>query len=259
MINRRELKTNAKKLLKRNYGPALAVVLIISAFSAAIGFVTGIFSELLIMKNIIAWIERYAQLHPDLDSINSSQMILEMYRDNLGVFLAAYCIVFFISFVYSIFVIAPLEVGACRWAIKNRNNNTSVSEVMTYYKKDYLKIVVVMFMQVLFVTLWSMLFIIPGIIKAYEYRMVPYLIAENPDLTWKEALSESKRMMKGNKFDTFVLDLSFIGWHILGMFCCCFLLEFLYVIPYIYLTEAELYAKLKGYDAPTNINVVAKN
>ena len=73
-----------------------------------------------------------------------------------------------------------------------------------------------MFLKGLFQGLWSLLFVIPGIIKSYEYRMIPYILSENPNISRKRAFEISKQMMKGNKWDTFVLDLSFIGWQILS-------------------------------------------
>ena len=67
-----------------------------------------------------------------------------------------------------------------------------------------------------FIILWSLLLIIPGIIAAYRYAMVPYLMAEFPDLGVMDAMRESKRLMKGNKWRLFCLELSFLGWGLLG-------------------------------------------
>jgi uncharacterized membrane protein len=100
-----------------------------------------------------------------------------------------------------------------------------------------------MFKRTLFTTLWSLLFVIPGIIKGYEYRMIPYLMAENPDLSSEEAFALSKQMMNGQKWDAFVLDLSFIGWDILAGFTFG-ILSALYVQPYKNLTNAALYEEL---------------
>ena len=75
-----------------------------------------------------------------------------------------------------------------------------------------------MFLMDLKTLLWLFLFIVPGVIKAYEYSMIPYLLAENPNLSASEAFSLSKQMTTGQKADLFVLDLSFLGWIILGHF-----------------------------------------
>ena len=101
-----------------------------------------------------------------------------------------------------------------------------------------------MFLEGLYIFLWSLLFIIPGIIKTYEYLMVPYILAENPELSTKEVFARSKQMMTGDKWNAFVLQLSFLGWILLSVFTCGILLIF-YVGPYSELTYAELYAVLK--------------
>ena len=84
----------------------------------------------------------------------------------------------------------------------------------------YLNIVKVLFFRGLFVLLWSLLFIVPGIVKAYQYRMVPYLMAENPDMDYHRALGLSRAMTRGYKWDLFVLDLSILGWWLIGAMLC---------------------------------------
>mgnify|MGYP004634347231 FL=1 len=71
------------------------------------------------------------------------------------------------------------------------------------------------FLQGLYVALWSLLLVIPGIVKSYSYAMTPYIMAEHPSLTANEAITESRRIMDGNKWRLFCLDFSFIGWELL--------------------------------------------
>lgn len=71
------------------------------------------------------------------------------------------------------------------------------------------------FLRFLYTFLWSLLFIIPGIVKSYAYAMTPYIMAENPELTANEAITASKEMMDGHKGELFMLDLTFIGWDLL--------------------------------------------
>lgn len=73
------------------------------------------------------------------------------------------------------------------------------------------------FLQGLYIALWSLLFIIPGIIKAYSYAMAPFIMAENPEMTASEAISASQELMDGHKADLFFLDLSFFGWALLSI------------------------------------------
>ena len=102
-----------------------------------------------------------------------------------------------------------------------------------------------MFLRDLFLCLWSLLFIIPGIIKIYSYRMVPYILADDPTIGGKDAITLSRQMMNGHKWNTFVLDLSFIGWELLSVLTAG-LLGLFYVKPYEAATGAELYKVLKN-------------
>ena len=91
--------------------------------------------------------------------------------------------------------------------------------------------------------LWSLLFIIPGIIKTFSYSMAPFILADNPNLTSSEALSESIRIMDGHKFDLFVLQLSFFLWYILGTIT--FGIAYVYVVPYFEATMTNFYNEIK--------------
>lgn len=147
------------------------------------------------------------------------------------------------SILVQCFLLSPLEVGCKRWFLKNRTQKPEAGEMVYAFKNGYLNVVKTMFCMNLFIGLWSLLFIIPGIIKSYEYRMIPYLLAENPDMDMHEAFARSKSMMMGNKWETFVLDLSFLGWRILAAFTWG-ILNVLYVSPYVHLTNTELYVEL---------------
>ena len=96
----------------------------------------------------------------------------------------------------------------------------------------------------IFTSLWSLLFVIPGIVKGISYSMAMYILAENPQMTASEALNESKRITNGYKMDLFVLSLSFIPWMLLcGI---TFGLAGLYVIPYMNLTFVNFYHNIKN-------------
>lgn len=96
----------------------------------------------------------------------------------------------------------------------------------------------------LFTFLWSLLFVIPGIIKSYSYAMTFYIIDENPDISVEEAIDESKRIMHGNKWRLFCLDLSYIGW----IFLCIltFGILYLWITPKMELARYLFYKNLKG-------------
>jgi len=102
----------------------------------------------------------------------------------------------------------------------------------------------VTFLTGLFTALWSLLFVIPGIIKALSYSMAMYILAENPELGALEAINRSKAMMDGHKMELFVLELSFIGWHLLGMVTLG--IAYVWVVPYISATTANFYNSIKN-------------
>lgn len=148
------------------------------------------------------------------------------------------------AFVFDAFIINPLELGCNRFFYKNLDEPASLSNIVYGFEHNYKSIVKGMFMRDLFIFLWTLLFIIPGVIKTYEYRLVPYILAENPEMDYKTVLAKSKELMKGQKWRTFVLDLSFIGWEILSAFTCG-ILGIFYVTPYRCSTNAALYEAIR--------------
>lgn len=89
---------------------------------------------------------------------------------------------------------------------------------------------------------------IPVVMKTYDYYLTDYILAENPDMPWRDVLKKSKEMMRGNRWSTFVMHLSFIGWLLLGL--CAFGIGVMFVDPYIQATDAQLYIELSGKNKP---------
>lgn len=106
----------------------------------------------------------------------------------------------------------------------------------------------VLFFIGLFTFLWSLLFIIPGVIKAYSYSMALYIYAENPEMGALDAIKKSQEMMDGHKMDLFVLELSFIGWALLSTIT--FGLVGIYVTPYMIATFTNFYKTISAPSAP---------
>ena len=143
-----------------------------------------------------------------------------------------------------ILVMNPLEIGIRRYFMEDLYAPCELDRLTYGFKMNYVNGVITMLLRVVFIALWTLLLIIPGIIKSYEYRMIPYLLAENPDLEWRDAFATSKRMMDGEKWNAFVLDLSFIGWILLSLVTLG-LVGIFYVNPYKGLTDAALYMALR--------------
>ncbi len=142
-----------------------------------------------------------------------------------------------------VFLVNPLEVGRNRYFMENRQSLTPMSTVLTIFRPPYLNVVRVRFLIGLKVGLGSIL-IIPGIYWAFCYRQVPYLLAENPYLSATRAMELSREMMYGEKFRSYVLDLSFLGWKILCILS--FGIGYLFLEPYMQATYAEFYAVLRS-------------
>jgi uncharacterized membrane protein YhaH (DUF805 family) len=174
--------------------------------------------------------------------------------------LVAMIVIGLIVFIISLFIMAiglavrylllvPFEYGCRKFFRKNLDEPAKLSNIVYVFDSHYKNVIKTAFMTDLFIYLWSLLFIIPGIIKTYEYRLVPYIVSENPTISFKEAQAESAKLMKGNKWKSFILDLSFIGWDLLSL-CTFGLLEIFFVGPYKASTDAALYESLKyGIDA----------
>ena len=161
-----------------------------------------------------------------------------------GVAVIVSLVVLAVVILLQVFIFNPLEVGCKRFFMRNLQEPAMVGNIGYAFDSNYKNTAKTMFFVNLYTTLWSLLFVIPGIVKSYEYKMIPYLLAENPDMTKEQAFEESRRMMQGQKWNTFVLDLSFIGWKILsGM--TLGILGIFYVTPYYYATHAALYEKLR--------------
>jgi uncharacterized membrane protein len=112
------------------------------------------------------------------------------------------------------------------------------------------------FLKGLYEFLWGLLFVIPGIIKNYAYRMTPYILADSPALSASEAIRISEQMMRGHKMELFILELSFLGWYILGMLA--FGIGVYFVHPYKDATEAQFYMTLRAsYVAPAPATAAA--
>jgi len=115
---------------------------------------------------------------------------------------------------------------------------------------DFFRILFTSLLQGIYTLLWSLLLIIPGIVKALSYSMTPFVLQDHPELKYNAAIEESMRLMKGSKMKLFILYLSFIGWALL---CVLTLgLGFLLLEPYIQASKAAFYQDLLSIDASNN-------
>lgn len=252
MWSRAELKYRAKNILKCNYW--------IFVFA---GFIMSFIND----KNRISFKNSSTDVEDIISNIDTKSVsnLINSLSDGIGLIVnsllekpalfiggmtIAVMVVLLVTIArlaFSVFIINPIITGGYRFFNRSLVMNTPINEFLFAFKASYLNIVKIMFLKKLYTFLWSLLFIVPGIIKSYEYYLVPYIIGDNPDIEAEEAFRISRELMYGNKMDTFILDLSFIGWYILSSITFG-LLNIFYVTPYVYLTRAALYRKLSDSD-----------
>ena len=239
MWSRGVLKDRAKAVLRGSYWKAFLVSLVIAIFA---GQDNQSFSSNWNFRN----------------SYNSQQGSNSFIKQSIGTFpfvgviIKYTIIVIIILLVLRLFLGYAFEVGGRRYFVQSAQNDVNVNYLAYGFSKDkYLDIIKTMLWRALLNFLWYLLLIIPGIVKSYAYRMVPYILADNPNIGYKRAVELSNEMTQGQKLDMWVLDLSFIGWYILGSIL--FLVGVLFVMPYENATKAELYLELRQDALNTNI------
>lgn len=145
-----------------------------------------------------------------------------------------------LSILFILFIIRPLEYGGRSWFSHLETGDQKGKLTSGFQRDHYMKVVNTLFLRDLYIFLWSLLLIIPGIIKMYEYYFVPYLIEDHPELSSKEILALSSRMTAGRKSELFVFDLSFILWQIVNTLTAG-LAGIFYIYPYIFTSQSVLY------------------
>lgn len=270
MWNRKELKTKAKRVVHQNYWTAIVVCFLIAVLTGEFG--TSIISnwqvedsmdpnyivhqeneiEPIISSFDETQIKVFKTIEANLSSATKPQKYVFKIWDAIALFRieqmeegVGLCIGAIIALSFTIFVADPLIVGGKRYFLSVRKQENTKIIVMgeIFQKENWMNVASIMFLRNIYNALWY-LTIVGGIIKTYEYRMIPYILAQNPKIKRKQAFQLSKQMMKGNKWRTFVLDLSFFGWNFLSVVTCG-LLSILYVNPYNVATITELYAVLE--------------
>mgnify|MGYP004441769561 CR=1 FL=1 len=220
MWTRFELKERGKAAFQRNYWRSVLVAFILMLFVSGGGSaVSNSWNQ--ITSSGTSDDSYYTEYFDDGDIghfyYNSGTSITDMLVS--GIIAVVVGGVMIVSALLGIFLFNPLEVGGCRFFMENSEYQPTVGRLGFAFQKGMY-------------------------VKAYEYRMVPYLLADDPNMTRQDAFRLSKELMYGQKWNTFVLDLSFLGWSLLSL-CTCGLLAIFYVNPYVQATNAELFLELK--------------
>lgn len=271
MWTRKELKSKAKQRCSANYWKCVLVALLMALLGGGAGFGSGgTYSEVRdTMEDMFddhndeafddGWSDGFEEMPGDydvnldtfLDDVSGTNPVqaaittTAVFAFAMMILLVVIVVGLVIAIPLYVFFLNPLEVGLKRFFVQNLRDRANVKEICYAFDRNYMNCVKVLFFRDLYIFLWALLFLIPGIIKAYEFRMVPYILGENPDITKEQAFALSGEMMLGNKGKAFLLDLSFLGWYILSGLTLG-LLGIFYVNPYVNQTDAALYQKLKG-------------
>lgn len=145
--------------------------------------------------------------------------------------------------IITLVITGPLTIGQCKFFINLANRSNPKFSDLWYGFNNMLRAIGVTLLVGVIVFIGSILFIIPGIILAFMYSQVYYIMAENPEMSIMNCLKESSRIMKGHKMDLFILELSFLGWGILMVITLG--IAGLYVLPYYNATLTNFYLEIK--------------
>ena len=151
-----------------------------------------------------------------------------------------------IGFLVALLIAENLQYGFSVGMLRfNRGRENTVNEMISAgFKEDYGRVLGIMLLGTVYILLWCLLLIIPGIIKAYAFSMAPYIAEDNPELGPGECLRRSEDLMYGHKMDLFMLHLSFIGWILLGILSLG--IGLLWVTPWMEMAQVKFYEELKA-------------
>ena len=227
MMNSKQLRAKAWESLKGKYWKAFFVCLVLGLLvSIGTSFVTAAQN----MTDVVNMVDP-----AELDStMQLGALVLS----------GAALVSALIGFLINLFVGDAAEVGLANYFIKNIDSNPSFKEAFSGFKVKYGRNIGTLLLVGIKTVLWTLLFVIPGIIKTYEYAIIPYILADDANISSKEAFKKANQMMKGNKWRLFKLQFSFIGW---GVLCVLTVgVGTFFLIPYVNAANAEFYAELKN-------------
>ncbi|OKP91781.1 hypothetical protein A3844_01275 [Paenibacillus helianthi] len=231
MWDRKEIKRRAKDVLRISYWKAFVVSLILVLLGEGMGI-----PSLTQRMGSSSFRSEWSNSVHDMDwGILGPFLIIVVFI--VGLFAV-------IGIAFHILIGSPLTVGSLRYFKQAAEGEVRMGNIgYAFHKERYWAIVLTMLWRGFLNFLWFLLLIIPGIVKSYAYSQVPYILSDNPNIGYNRAVELSKQMTQGHKFRMFVLDLSFLGWILLGLLALG--IGVLFVQPYINATKAELYLDLR--------------
>ena len=222
-------KREARECLRGNWTPAVlatAVYCVIAVFCITPSYL-------------------YPLTHPNYTQDLAYAMQTNNISDMMGIYGGITRLSSITSLLY-ILVLNVLVVGFMNAFLKfYREKDTAITgNMFNFAFNNYGHKILGMFLMGLFIALWTLLLVIPGIIKTFSYAMTPYILHEYPNVGVNDSIDISRKMMKGHKLDLFLLELSFIGWGILCIFTLG--IGFLWLTPYMQTSLAIFYEDVKA-------------
>ena len=232
MWTRSLLKENARQALQGRYWRSFWICLVLSFVGLGSAGVSSGAGTRQVVTNAAG------------DTTTAYDIVSSIPSSMLGALLIGMLIASVIAICWTLFVVYPLNVGRCRYFMESRQSLTPAATVVSTFRTPYGNPIVVQLLTNLKIALGFILFIVPGIYWEYCYALVPYLLAENPYMTATRAMELSKEMMYGEKWNFFLLKLSFFGWLLL----CALTLGIggFFLEPYMQATYAEFYAAMRS-------------
>ena len=227
MLTSKQLRAKAWESLKGKYWKAFIVVFVLGAI-VSIG--TSMVSVSQSLRELV-------------DMVDPSEMDATM-KMGAALISAVAGTSGIVGFLISLFVGDAATVGLCHYFIKNTDSAPSFKDAFYGFKVKYGRNIGTLLLVGIKTALWSFLLVIPGIIKSYEYAIIPYILADDAEISSKDAFKKAREMMKGNKWRLFKLNFSFIGWGILCVLT--FGVGTFFLMPYVSAASAEFYAELKN-------------
>ena len=227
MLTSKELRVKAWNSLKGKYWRAFLVILVLG-----------------LLASIGTSLETGSQnLTETINLVDPSEMdeTMELGAAVVGTIATVMAVV---GMAISLFVGNAADVGLAHYFILNTDSKPSFADAFYGFKVKYLRNIGTLLLVGIKLALWSLLLVVPGIIKSFEYAIIPYILADDPEISSKEAFRKAKEMMMGNKWRLFKLNFSFFGWFVLCVVTCGLGTPFL--LPYVSAANAEFYAELKN-------------
>lgn len=236
MWNHIQYKQTGKAVFLANYWPAVGVSVILTLLmgDSITVRLNDALENLIDLSQIFqgVWSHHMMELIYTLEHYTS---LLAPYAISLGL----------AGFVVMLLVALPFEVGVNRFFLESSpSQKAPFSRVVFGFNASYGNVVLTRFLQWLYTLLWTLLFIVPGIIRSLGYFAIPFILAENPNLDHRRIIRLSLDMTYGFKWNIFYMALSFLGWQILSALSLG-ILGIFYVNPYYYATQAEMYRFLR--------------